>query len=63
MKTRADAPSISPNKRRGCYRIATRAHIEDLLVVGEVLELQRAVPAVVEGPGAAHIEVRAGGVH
>lgn len=38
------------------------AHLKDLLVVGEGLELQGAVSPVVEGPGAAHVEPRAGGV-
>jgi len=38
------------------------ADLEDLLVAGERLELQRAVSSVVEGPGAAHIEPRTGGV-
>jgi len=35
---------------------AHQAHLEDLLVVGEGLQLQRAGAAVVEGPGAAHVE-------
>ena len=38
------------------------ADLEDLLVAGERLELQRAVSSVVEGPDAAHIEPRTGGV-
>ena len=35
---------------------AHQAHLEDLVVVGEGLQLQRAGAAVVEGPGAAHVE-------
>ena len=39
-----------------CPPEAAKAHLEDLFVVGGGLQLQRAVAAVVEGPGAANVE-------